>query len=93
MHKKEHLCGRCYKTDIVNNITGIPNNEDDMTLIGILSEQDVLRLFHTYDNKKDRTENDFMTQPAIQFEQNEFTGYFLLLERQLNQESPCYIKR
>ena len=54
-----------------NNITGIPVVEDDMTLIGILSEQDVLRLFHTYDDEKDRTVNDFMTQPAIHFEENE----------------------
>jgi CBS domain-containing protein len=54
-----------------NNITGIPVVEDDMTLIGIISEQDVLRLFHTYDDEKDRTVNDFMTQPAIHFEEKE----------------------
>ena len=52
-----------------HNITGIPVVEDDMTLIGIISEQDVLRLFHTYDDEKDRTVNDFMTQPAIYFEE------------------------
>lgn len=54
-----------------NNITGIPVVEDDSTLVGMLSEQDVLRLFHTYDDEKDRTVNDFMTQPAIHFEENE----------------------
>ena len=54
-----------------NNITGIPVVEDDMTLVGILSEQDVLRLFHTHDDEKDRTVNDFMTQPAIHFEEEE----------------------
>jgi CBS domain-containing protein len=53
------------------NITGIPVVEDDMTLLGIISEQDVLRLFHTYEDEKDRTVNDFMTQPAIHFEQDE----------------------
>ncbi len=53
------------------NITGVPVVEDDMTLLGIISEQDVLRLFHTYDDEKDRTVNDFMTQPAIHFEENE----------------------
>jgi CBS domain-containing protein len=53
------------------NITGIPVVEDDMTLVGILSEQDVLRLFHTYEDEKDRTVNDFMTQPAVHFEQEE----------------------
>jgi len=54
-----------------NNITGIPVVEDDMTLSGILSEQDVLRLLHTYEDEKDRTVNDFMTQPAIHFEERE----------------------
>jgi len=54
-----------------NNITGIPVVEDDMTLLGILSEQDVLRLFHTYEDEMDRTVTDFMTQPAIHFEENE----------------------
>ena len=54
-----------------NNISGIPVVEDDMTLVGILSEQDVLRLFHTYEDEKDRAVNDFMTQPAIHFEENE----------------------
>jgi CBS domain-containing protein len=53
-----------------NNITGIPVVEDDLRLVGMLSEQDVLRLFHTYDDEKDRTVNDFMTQPAIHFEEN-----------------------
>jgi CBS domain-containing protein len=60
------------KLMVKNNITGVPVVEDDMSLVGILSEQDVLRLFHTYDDEKDRTVNDFMTQPAINFEQDEF---------------------
>jgi CBS domain-containing protein len=54
-----------------NNITGIPVVDEDNTLIGILSEQDVLRLFHTYEDEKDRTVYDFMTQPAVHFEQEE----------------------
>ena len=54
-----------------NGISGVPVVEEDMTLVGMLSEQDVLRLFHTYDDEKDRTVNDFMTQPAIHFEEDE----------------------
>ena len=54
---------------VKNHITGIPVVEDDMTLAGVLSEQDVLRLFHTYEDEKDRTVNEFMTQPAIYFEE------------------------
>jgi CBS domain-containing protein len=54
-----------------NDITGVPVVEDDMTLMGVLSDQDVLRLFHNYEDEIDATVNDFMTQPAIHFEQNE----------------------
>jgi len=57
---------------VKNNITGIPVVGNDMVLVGILTEQDVLRLFHTYEDEKDRTVSDFMTQPAIHFEQNEY---------------------
>jgi len=57
---------------VKNNVTGIPVVENDKTLVGILSEQDVLRLFHTYEDERDRTVNDFMTQPAIHFEENEY---------------------
>ena len=56
---------------VKNHITGVPVVEEDMTLVGILSEQDVLRLFHTYDDEKDRTVNDFMTHPAVYFDENE----------------------
>ncbi len=59
------------KLMVQNNITGIPVVEDDMTLVGMLSEQDVLRLFHTYEDERDRTVNDFMTQPVVHFEEDE----------------------
>jgi CBS domain-containing protein len=54
-----------------NNITGVPVVEEDMTLIGILSEQDVLRLLHTHRDEKDRTVDSFMSQPAIHFDEEE----------------------
>ena len=60
------------KLMVENNITGVPVIEDDMTIAGVLSEQDVLRLYNTYEKEKDRKVNDFMTQPAIHFEQNEY---------------------
>jgi CBS domain-containing protein len=56
---------------VKNNITGVPVVEEDMTLLGVLSEQDVLRLLHTYEDEKDRTVYDFMTHPAVHFEQDE----------------------
>lgn len=57
---------------VTNSITGIPVIEDDSTLVGILSEQDVLRVFNNYEDEKDKTVSDFMTQPVIHFEEDEF---------------------
>ena len=56
---------------VTNGITGIPVVKDDSVLVGILSEQDVLRLLDTYDDEKNKTVREFMTQPAIHFEQDE----------------------
>lgn len=55
-----------------NNITGVPVVGDDMTLVGILSEKDVIGLF--YLSRKDgesKTVSDFMTQPVVSFDENE----------------------
>lgn len=54
-----------------NGITGVPVVEGDMNLIGILSEQNVLRLFHTHKQEKHRTAGEFMTQPAVSFDEND----------------------
>ena len=54
-----------------NKITGIPVVEDDMTLVGILTEKDVLRLFYASKDAENKTVNDFMTQPAVHFDENE----------------------
>jgi len=53
-----------------HNISGLPVVEDDMTLVGIVSEKDVLSLF--YDNNDDETTvNNFMTQPPLFFDEEE----------------------
>jgi CBS domain-containing protein len=54
-----------------HNISGIPVVEDDMTLVGILSEKDVLALSYTENCGTNKTVDDFMTQPAIHFDENE----------------------
>ena len=56
---------------VVNNISGIPVVEDDMNLVGIISEKDILRLNTDFENSINKPVSDFMTQPAIFFEENE----------------------
>jgi len=59
------------KLMVENTITGIPVTDEDRTLVGMLSEQDILRLFHTFNDERDRAVSDFMTQPAVYFEEEE----------------------
>lgn len=52
-------------------ISGLPVVEDDMTLIGIVSEKDVLSLFYDNDDDSEITVSDFMTQPPLYFDEDE----------------------
>ncbi len=54
-----------------NDITGVPVVEDDMTLMGVVTEKDVLRLFYAHEDQKNETVSSFMTQPAVHFDENE----------------------
>ncbi len=51
---------------IDNNITGLPVVDDDMTVVGVISEKDMLKLL--YDMEKDGgTVADYMTETAVSF--------------------------
>lgn len=54
-----------------NDITGIPVVDNHGNLIGILSEKDILRLFDTDQSSQKKPVEDFMTQPAVHFDENE----------------------
>ena len=69
--KRETPIYKAVELMVEKNITGIPVVEDEMTLVGILSEKDVLRLFYKKGNEAGKTVDDFMTQPAIFFNEDE----------------------
>ena len=54
-----------------NDITGMPVIEDDMTLVGVITEKDVLKLFFTEGDDQNKTVGFFMTRPAISFGEDE----------------------
>ena len=56
---------------IQNEITGMPVVEDDMTLVGVITEKDVLRLFYAEEDEKNKTVKDFMTRPAVSYNEND----------------------
>ena len=54
------------------HITGVPVVEDDMTLIGVLSEKDVMSLlYYAHGDEEEKVVADFMTKPPIHFDKNE----------------------
>ena len=54
-----------------NEITGLPVVEDDMTLVGVLTEKDVLKLFYADEDEKGKTASDFMTRPAVCYKEDD----------------------
>jgi CBS domain-containing protein len=54
-----------------NEIAGMPVVEEDMTLVGIVTEKDLLGLFYEPEDAKKKIVEDFMTQPAVYFDENE----------------------
>lgn len=54
-----------------HNISGVPVVDDQMILIGILSEKDAVVLFYASEDGTGKTVDDYMTQPAIFFDENE----------------------
>lgn len=59
------------KTLLDREITGMPVVEDDMTLAGVITEKDLLALFQEGQEAKDKTVEDYMTKPAVHFEEDE----------------------
>ena len=53
-----------------NNITGLPVVNDDMTLAGIISEKDVLKLLSDWNDDSGKVE-DYMTENVTSFDQDE----------------------
>ena len=56
---------------LAHTISGIPVVNMDMTLLGIITEKDLLRLFYEPQNIKGRKVEEYMTQPAVHFDENE----------------------
>ncbi|MBW8040123.1 MAG: CBS domain-containing protein [Planctomycetes bacterium] len=53
------------------NITGLPVVDADLTLIGILSEKDVLKTLYASEGSPEQTVKDFMSTEVISFDAND----------------------
>jgi CBS domain-containing protein len=54
-----------------NEITGMPVIEDNMTLSGIITEKDCIRLFYADEDEKNKTVEYFMTRPAVYYKEDD----------------------
>ena len=56
---------------INNEITGMPVVDEEMNLLGVISEKDCLRLYYADEEEKNKTVQYFMTQPAVHYNEND----------------------
>ena len=54
-----------------HDISGLPVVDADMNLLGIVSEKDMINLLYSLGEQEEKTVDDFMTQPALYFEEKE----------------------
>ena len=68
--KRETGIYEAIRTMVENNITGLPVVNDDMSLAGIITEKDVLKLLYNIEDKPGKVE-DFMTKGIVTFNQDD----------------------
>jgi len=64
--KRDTLVYDAIRTLVKYNVTGLPVVNDDMSIAGIITEKDVLRLLYDVDENADKVE-DFMTKGVVSF--------------------------
>jgi CBS domain-containing protein len=68
--KRETGVYEAIRTMVANNVTGLPVVNDDMTIAGVITEKDVLKLL--YDTTQDSAKvEDFMTKGVVSFNQED----------------------
>ena len=55
---------------VENNVTGLPVVDDDMNIVGIVTEKDVLTLLYSIEDRIGKVE-DFMTREVICFDEDD----------------------
>jgi CBS domain-containing protein len=69
--RRDTPAAQALKILLEKEIAGMPVVEEDMTLVGIITEKDLLELFREGQDAKDKTVADYMTAPAVNFDENE----------------------
>lgn len=56
---------------LANEITGMPVVDEEMNLVGVISEKDLLGLFYADKEQKNKTVEFFMSQPPVHYREND----------------------
>jgi CBS domain-containing protein len=68
--KKDTAIQETIKIMVENNITGLPVVDDQMQLIGVISEKDIMMLLYDVGSRTGKVE-DFMTKNVVCFDQQD----------------------
>lgn len=68
--KRETEIYEAVRLMVENNVTGLPVVNDDLTLAGIVSEKDVLKLLYDKAGGRHKVE-DYMTKEVVSFDQED----------------------
>jgi len=69
--KKDAPAREAIELMLIHQVAGLPVVTDDMSLVGIITEKDVIKLYKLQAEEQWLTVGDYMTTPAVHFEQNE----------------------
>ena len=69
--RRDTLVEEALELMLRNQVAGVPVVEEDMTLVGIVTEKDLLGMFYDPQGMKKRPVEHFMTQPAVNFDEDE----------------------
>jgi CBS domain-containing protein len=64
---------RAIRIMVENNVTGLPVVGSDRTLVGVVTEKDVLKLLYDVEDRPGKVE-DFMTEAVVAFDQEADIG-------------------
>jgi len=68
--KKNTTIQEAIRMMVENNITGLPVVDDNMQLVGVISEKDIMILLYNVGSRTGRVE-DFMTRNVVSFDQED----------------------
>lgn len=69
--KKDTPVREAIELMLIHQVAGLPVVNENMSLVGIITEKDVIKLYKSPAEGLWRTVEDYMTTPAVHFEQDE----------------------